>query len=104
MKKIRGLRYLPQNAVYSEMDSPVGKLTMIASAKGLHAILWDVDFINLEAKKIIESLNRTNNEKTIAKTKQQLTEYFLGQRKTFDLPLVIDGTNFQIQVWQQLLK
>ncbi|EKD72741.1 MAG: hypothetical protein ACD_45C00599G0001, partial [uncultured bacterium] len=27
-----------------------------------------------------------------------------GKRKMFDLPLVIDGTDFQIQAWKQLLK
>ena len=34
---------------------------------------------------------------------KQLTEYFLGKRKTFHLPLHIVGTNFQKKVWQGLL-
>ncbi len=36
--------------------------------------------------------------------KAQLLEYFQGQRKTFDLPLMPDGTAFQKQVWTELLK
>ncbi len=35
--------------------------------------------------------------------KLQLDEYFAGQRRDFDLPLVIRGTPFQQQVWQALL-
>lgn len=40
----------------------------------------------------------------IKKTIQQLTEYFEGQRKTFDLPLKIDGTEFQKRTWLELTK
>jgi methylated-DNA-[protein]-cysteine S-methyltransferase len=35
---------------------------------------------------------------------KQLDEYFAGERKLFDLPLKQHGTNFQQQVWDQLLK
>lgn len=34
----------------------------------------------------------------------QLDEYFSGKRKTFELPLKQDGTEFQQQVWNLLLK
>jgi methylated-DNA-[protein]-cysteine S-methyltransferase len=33
----------------------------------------------------------------------QLDEYFTGKRKKFDLPIKQSGTDFQQQVWQQLL-
>ncbi len=33
---------------------------------------------------------------------KQLKEYFNGQRKSFDLPLVTPGTQFQQNVWEQL--
>lgn len=35
---------------------------------------------------------------------RQLSEYFSGNRKTFNLPLLLKGTDFQKQVWQALLK
>ncbi|MBC8045452.1 MAG: methylated-DNA--[protein]-cysteine S-methyltransferase [Fimbriimonadaceae bacterium] len=35
--------------------------------------------------------------------KMQLQEYFAGKRKTFELTLAPDGTEFQKKVWQQLL-
>ena len=34
----------------------------------------------------------------------QLDEYFAGERKIFDLPIKQIGTDFQQQVWQQLLQ
>lgn len=35
---------------------------------------------------------------------KQLDEYFLGKRKTFNLPLQQSGTGFQQKVWNELLK
>ncbi|MDX2444846.1 MAG: methylated-DNA--[protein]-cysteine S-methyltransferase [Bacteroidales bacterium] len=37
------------------------------------------------------------------KTKNQLNEYFEGQRKEFDIPLYLVGSDFQIKVWNKLL-
>jgi methylated-DNA-[protein]-cysteine S-methyltransferase len=104
MKKMRAVRSFSKGTAYDEIDSPVGKLTIITSPAGLHAILWDVDLKNEKRKKMLDGLVRSKNEKTIMQTKKQLTEYFQGKRKTFDLPLAIQGTDFQIQVWKQLLK
>ena len=104
MKATRGIRSLPQGATYAEMDSPVGKLTIITSSEGLHAIFWDIDRKDPQCAEIINKLKKSDDEKVIVQTKKQLTEYFQGKRKTFDLPLVINGTKFQIQAWNQLLK
>jgi methylated-DNA-[protein]-cysteine S-methyltransferase len=38
----------------------------------------------------------------IKKAAAQLTEYFAGKRKAFDLPLTLQGTGFQISVWKAL--
>ena len=39
-----------------------------------------------------------------AKAAQELDEYFAGGRKTFDLPLLFVGTEFQEKVWNTLLE
>lgn len=36
--------------------------------------------------------------------KTQLDEYFSGMRKTFDLKIEPEGTNFQKRVWRELIK
>ncbi len=102
MKKIKNFKFLPENATYDEMNSPVGTLTIVSSPKGLHAVLWDNDRKNPRYEEVISNLRQSKNEPVIAKTKMQLTEYFQGKRKNFDLPLVIDGTDFQRQVWNEL--
>jgi methylated-DNA-[protein]-cysteine S-methyltransferase len=38
----------------------------------------------------------------IKKAAAQLAEYFEGRRKSFDLPLSLRGTDFQISVWKAL--
>ncbi|EGW37056.1 methylated-DNA--[protein]-cysteine S-methyltransferase [Desulfosporosinus sp. OT] len=38
----------------------------------------------------------------IQKAASQLTEYFAGERKEFDLPLALEGTEFQMAVWKAL--
>lgn len=40
----------------------------------------------------------------IEMAKQQLDEYFLHQRREFDVPLRFIGTSFQKKVWNELLK
>ena len=39
----------------------------------------------------------------LRKAAKQLTEYFAGKRTVFDLPLALEGTAFQRQVWQTML-
>jgi methylated-DNA-[protein]-cysteine S-methyltransferase len=35
---------------------------------------------------------------------EQLMEYFSGKRRSFDMNIKLDGTDFQKQVWRELLK
>ena len=37
-------------------------------------------------------------------TQLQLAQYFAGQRQTFEVPLDLVGTDFQVRVWQTLLR
>ena len=45
-----------------------------------------------------------NNTEIIEKTRVELDEYFLGNRKVFDVPLQMVGTDFQKGVWEALLR
>ena len=42
------------------------------------------------------------NEKPFATARRQLEQYFAGERKEFDLPLQLPGTEFQVQVLEEL--
>jgi methylated-DNA-[protein]-cysteine S-methyltransferase len=41
---------------------------------------------------------------TLTKAKEQLDEYLNGNRKEFDIPLLMVGTDFQKSVWNALMK
>ena len=72
--------------------------TVIAKA---HFGLTSLNFINSKSPFVIPKLYQENPEQ-FTQVCQQLTEYFMGKRKTFDLPLAPVGTPFQQKVWQIL--
>ena len=47
---------------------------------------------------------RREETDALKKAAQQLQEYLQGKRTVFDIPLAPDGTAFQKQVWEALLK
>ena len=61
----------------------------------------------VKTKEDIEEIAKNSIQKEtslIKNTKQQLDEYFAGKRKKFNIPIKLDGTDFQIKVWKELLK
>ena len=47
---------------------------------------------------------RGETSEVIGKAERQLDEFFAGQRREFDVPLLFVGTDFQKTVWNELLK
>lgn len=85
---------------FTTMPSPVGTLTLVASDKGLAAILWEDD---RPGRVPLGDLEETRDHPILAETARQLGQYFAGERWTFDVPLDFRGTDFQRQVWAALL-
>lgn len=81
---------------YDIMETSQGPLTIVASEKGVQALFWD--------SKYPSSADWQYDPSFLRKTRQQLTEYFSGQRQNFELPLDPIGTPFQQRVWQELCK
>jgi len=98
------LKNLPPDAVYTTLISPVGELWLVASAKGLHALLWRHDLNDREWAALFKALPNHPAHPVLKKSLRQLEEYFAGRRKNFDLPLVPSGTAFQLRAWDQLRK
>lgn len=81
--------------------SPIGVLKLVASDKGLTAVLWENDRptrVPLPALQIDES------HSILCETEKQLREYFAGRLQKFDVPLDMQGTEFQRSVWEGLLQ
>ena len=85
---------------YKLFDSPVGELKLVASEKGLVAILWPDD--NPARVRLNSPIGDTENP-ILLETERQLRAYFAGNLKEFTLPLDPHGTAFQKRVWDALL-
>jgi len=92
-------------------QSPIGPLTIIANDKAVTGVHFgDLTEISFLQKVVCNNVYQTENscdeaiQSLLSETIHQLTQYFAGQRKEFDLPLEPNGTDFQKRVWANLLK
>ena len=85
---------------YKVISSPVGKLKLVASQKGLAAILWEKE--NPRRVPLGPMIEAPAN-KLLLETERQLSAYFGGKLKRFTVPLDFKGTEFQKSVWKALL-
>jgi methylated-DNA-[protein]-cysteine S-methyltransferase len=87
------------NYFYKTMKSPVGKLKLIASDKGLAAILWEND---KPSRVRLAPVTEDQQHPVLLETERQLNDYFAGKRQSFSLELDPQGTDFQQKVWAAL--
>ncbi len=85
---------------FKKMDSPIGILYIVASAKHLVGLTPSVGWDRLKDR--FTNLIEKDND-ILIETQNQLDEYFLGLRKDFDIPLLFNGTEFQKSAWKALL-
>jgi methylated-DNA-[protein]-cysteine S-methyltransferase len=86
--------------VYKLIDSPFGKLKLVASDKGLAAVLWEND----DPRRVrLGPLKPGRDNKFLKEAEKQLKAYFEGRLKKFTVPLDFKGTDFQKSVWAALL-
>ena len=93
-------RRTPKRHVYKMVDSPIGRLKLVATDQGVAAILWENDRprrvpLNIEAE--------DRGHPVLIEAERQLREYFAGRRTAFALKLDLIGTPFQRTVWNALL-
>jgi methylated-DNA-[protein]-cysteine S-methyltransferase len=85
---------------YKFLDSPVGKLKLVASETGLTAVLWEND----NPRRVpLHDLVQDNDQPILLEAERQLKEYFVGALHSFSIPLDLRGTPFQKNVWRALL-
>jgi methylated-DNA-[protein]-cysteine S-methyltransferase len=84
---------------YTTMKSPIGPLMLAGDEGGLRLVHFATGRRPASPRREwIE--DRTPFKEVI----RQLESYFLGKLQDFDLPLVLDGTEFQLLVWGNLRK
>ena len=86
----------------ARLQVPFGELTVVASDKGVRYITFENDAHpkSYQNMSVIDDASHP----VVARTVAQLHEYIKGTRRTFDVPLDLVGTEFQVQAWNALAK
>lgn len=77
--------------------------TYYSSEIGIIEINCSEDSV-ISLKFVKEKGESTEINEILDKTYRQIDEYFSGKRKSFDLKLKLQGTEFQKKVWNELTK
>jgi len=83
-------------AFLRRVDSPIGRLEITSDGNAITGLA-----IERQGHLPFEEQAENSND-LLGRAAQQLTEYFAGTRKDFDLPISLKGTEFQQSVWNQL--
>ena len=85
--------------IYTTYESPLGTLTLYATASALVGLTFPTQSVNFQEPVVID---KTISSPILQQTIQWLDQYFVGQVPTITIPLAPQGTKFQQNVWSQL--
>src|SRR5580698_11023853 len=91
---------------YSQVDSPVGFLILKSEDRELTGIYMSGAYMDAPSQmpSDLHSWVLDPTAEPLRETARQLAEYFEGARREFDLPLRLDGTDFQKRAWRNLME
>lgn len=78
------------------MTSPLGRIEIGSDGESIVSLSIEKDGI-LPREHLPDS-----GIPVLVDAAEQLDEYFAGERRSFDLPLVLRGTPFQLEIWSRL--
>jgi len=91
------MKQAPMSCSYWVWPSPVGQLLLVGDGRGLCGLHFQDGAHPLE---IDEAWKKQRSP--FADVIKQLEQYFAGRLKQFTVPLSLQGTDFQLSVWQAL--
>jgi methylated-DNA-[protein]-cysteine S-methyltransferase len=80
--------------------SPLGELRIVAGERGIVRL----DFCDGRGALAAPAADAPAGDALLDRAVAQLAEYWAGARQSFDLPLDLRGTPFQLAVWRALLE
>ena len=99
---------MSQNIFISYFKTPVGELILGTFDNQLCIADWRFRKMRTAIDKRIRLYLKTEYEfgknEVLDQTKLQLSEYFENKRHSFDIPLLLAGTDFQKKVWNALIQ
>jgi methylated-DNA-[protein]-cysteine S-methyltransferase len=79
------------------IDSPLGELLLVGDGHALHGLHM------LGGRRPVKvSPDWSRRDEPFGAVREQLEEYFAGQRSQFDVPLAMAGNPFELRVWRAL--
>ena len=82
---------------FTEIDSPVGALRLVADATGLRRI----DLLG-GVNPPMREVDWREDRASLSEAVSQLEAYFAGKLRDFELALAPEGSPFQVSVWERL--
>lgn len=112
IKKITGLSAgksgMPEQVFLNRILTPLGPVLAGATEKGVCLLeFMDRKMLNTQLKILTRRLKcnfTPGSNKHIEQLSGELKKYFERKIKNFSVPLIIEGTEFQKTVWENLLK
>jgi methylated-DNA-[protein]-cysteine S-methyltransferase len=83
---------------YTQMESPVGPLLLAGDADSLRFVSF-----GSSERRVKPRADWTEDRAPFSEVMRQLRAYFEGKLEEFDVPLTLEGTEFQRRVWASLL-
>ncbi len=87
----------PDSLLYTTTESPIGVLLLIGDGSALRGLYMQE---GRRPKEIDSGWERQPG--AFAEVESQLGQYFAGERRSFELPLKMIGSPFQLRVWAAL--
>lgn len=99
---------MAESILVEYFKTPVGELILGSFNDKLCICDWHYrkkrESIDQRIKSNLQAEYVFGSSKVIELTKTQLSEYFNNKRREFDIPPLLIGSDFQQQVWAELLK
>lgn len=92
----------------SEINTPIGKMIAGATSKGICLLEFDEpERLEKHKKHFLKTRNfeiRQGDSPFFEELEKQISAYFNKKLSVFSVPLDLIGSDFQLQVWNELLK
>jgi methylated-DNA-[protein]-cysteine S-methyltransferase len=91
---------------FSQIESPIGLLILKSDGEALTGVYMTGTYLDAPSRppRDLDRWVLHPSCEPLQKTARQLEEYFKGERRDFDLPLRLEGTEFQKRAWRNLLE
>lgn len=86
---------------YFHYPSPIGILKVTFKSEGITGISFSAAEENINSK---DEYLRESDLFLYKEIFDELNAYFLGRLNDFQVPVILEGTEFQVKVWKEIMK